>query len=614
MCLTSPRKWKVKLKEWSFEKHLSESDMKIVVVKVNNRKRVAGKDTSVFYNGVPMPNEKIENFKRRKTVRESQPASPSACKTHLPQSTRSKLMHSIATPGPITSGTPHFDVNMDLPIELDEAAELDDHFKELGFSVSTTWSQSLERNEGQPNGTSTELSLQANEVLPGQDISWSFVSDGVESTQPPAAGEHHPAPNEPSKGEEHDPVYSSDPPPVMPPFQNAENGQNKKDADSPMISTGDISAASESKPSDFNALNSPSHDYQLSTRNLCALSSALEESYEGGLELNLSIAQLLSMLPYLQKLPLGVCEPVRDDPSDWASQMYWELRDIAKLTQTYIEAGDRPATVLIYKSVIAGSQILMRDTVWKDFRQKLESSPSFSQILKGGEYRYFETTVLEAVLTAYFKLQLSAKIPSAFAFEASGRALDVMERLMTIRIQYRDYYEKLQSLLKLISFYFRRFRDKYNEGPEEAKKFEEIEGEFHDDLLVLVASRDLVACHSFSDRHFWSEVRKVRAHIFGYRTMCEPPLYRWKDVVRKHKAWINKQWTQMSAVVEECIPLDHEAVESRTLHLCEALIKHGEELDEELLLAKASSIFEYWKLNPPPWWNELAQGTDLPQE
>jgi hypothetical protein len=56
---------------------LSENDMKIVVAKVGSRKR-AGKDTAVFQNGVQMPAEKIENFKRRKTVRESDPASPNA--------------------------------------------------------------------------------------------------------------------------------------------------------------------------------------------------------------------------------------------------------------------------------------------------------------------------------------------------------------------------------------------------------------------------------------------------------------------------------------------------------------------------------------------------------
>jgi hypothetical protein len=58
--------------------------MKIVVAKVDYRKGEAGKDTEVFHNGVQMPPEKIENFKRRKTVKESEPASPSARKTSPP--------------------------------------------------------------------------------------------------------------------------------------------------------------------------------------------------------------------------------------------------------------------------------------------------------------------------------------------------------------------------------------------------------------------------------------------------------------------------------------------------------------------------------------------------
>jgi hypothetical protein len=75
--LFSPRKWKAKLKGWGFEKHLSENEMRIVVAKVDNRKR-AGKDTAVFHNGLQLPAEKIDNFKRRKVIRESGPASPSA--------------------------------------------------------------------------------------------------------------------------------------------------------------------------------------------------------------------------------------------------------------------------------------------------------------------------------------------------------------------------------------------------------------------------------------------------------------------------------------------------------------------------------------------------------
>ena len=74
----SPRKWKSKLKEWGYEKHLTEMELKIVVAKAQKRKREAGKDTLFKHNGLIIPPTKLENFKRRKTVRESDPASPSA--------------------------------------------------------------------------------------------------------------------------------------------------------------------------------------------------------------------------------------------------------------------------------------------------------------------------------------------------------------------------------------------------------------------------------------------------------------------------------------------------------------------------------------------------------
>jgi hypothetical protein len=67
--------------------------MKIVVAKVDSRKREAGKDTTVFHNGVQISAEKIENFKKRKTVRESDPASPNARKILLLKPLRPLLMH-----------------------------------------------------------------------------------------------------------------------------------------------------------------------------------------------------------------------------------------------------------------------------------------------------------------------------------------------------------------------------------------------------------------------------------------------------------------------------------------------------------------------------------------
>jgi hypothetical protein len=60
--------------------------MKIVVAKAEKRKREEGKDTIFRHNGLIIPPKKLENFKRRKTVRESDPASPSV-RELLPRST-----------------------------------------------------------------------------------------------------------------------------------------------------------------------------------------------------------------------------------------------------------------------------------------------------------------------------------------------------------------------------------------------------------------------------------------------------------------------------------------------------------------------------------------------
>ncbi|KAF8853928.1 hypothetical protein BDZ45DRAFT_748090 [Acephala macrosclerotiorum] len=74
----SPRKWKDKLKQWNFEKNLSEKDTKILVAKAEKRAREEGKETEFLHHGVVIPPAKINNFKRRKTMDESGGMSPSA--------------------------------------------------------------------------------------------------------------------------------------------------------------------------------------------------------------------------------------------------------------------------------------------------------------------------------------------------------------------------------------------------------------------------------------------------------------------------------------------------------------------------------------------------------
>lgn len=75
--MNSLRKWKLKLKEWEFEKNLTEKTMKILVAKEKKRAR-EGKETVFYHHGSQITSKRIETFKRQKITNESEEASPSA--------------------------------------------------------------------------------------------------------------------------------------------------------------------------------------------------------------------------------------------------------------------------------------------------------------------------------------------------------------------------------------------------------------------------------------------------------------------------------------------------------------------------------------------------------
>ncbi|KAL2070466.1 hypothetical protein VTL71DRAFT_13492 [Oculimacula yallundae] len=74
----SPRKWKMKLKEWRFEKNLSKNDMEIIVGIARKRSRDESKNTVFFYGATQIRPERIENFKKRKTASGKYPSSSRA--------------------------------------------------------------------------------------------------------------------------------------------------------------------------------------------------------------------------------------------------------------------------------------------------------------------------------------------------------------------------------------------------------------------------------------------------------------------------------------------------------------------------------------------------------
>jgi hypothetical protein len=62
----SPLKWKMKLKEWNFEKNLKKSQMDVLVAKAAKRSTDEDKDT-VFYHGkTEISSQRVQNFKKRR--------------------------------------------------------------------------------------------------------------------------------------------------------------------------------------------------------------------------------------------------------------------------------------------------------------------------------------------------------------------------------------------------------------------------------------------------------------------------------------------------------------------------------------------------------------------
>jgi hypothetical protein len=69
----------MKLKEWNFEKYLSDRDKRIIVAKAEKRAR-DGKDTVFYHGDTEITTERIENFKRRKVSKETEVEYPTAGK------------------------------------------------------------------------------------------------------------------------------------------------------------------------------------------------------------------------------------------------------------------------------------------------------------------------------------------------------------------------------------------------------------------------------------------------------------------------------------------------------------------------------------------------------
>jgi hypothetical protein len=82
----------MKLKEWNFEKYVPASQMRILVAKAEKRAREENKET-VFFNGeTQIDPQRFSLFKKRKSTKEADAASPSAGMSSPPEEDRSELI------------------------------------------------------------------------------------------------------------------------------------------------------------------------------------------------------------------------------------------------------------------------------------------------------------------------------------------------------------------------------------------------------------------------------------------------------------------------------------------------------------------------------------------
>jgi hypothetical protein len=67
------------MKEWGYNKNFKPEEMKYMVDEREKRKLEEGKDTTFFHHGIPIPDQRFDNSKRRKTDEISRAAGEFFC-------------------------------------------------------------------------------------------------------------------------------------------------------------------------------------------------------------------------------------------------------------------------------------------------------------------------------------------------------------------------------------------------------------------------------------------------------------------------------------------------------------------------------------------------------
>jgi hypothetical protein len=79
-CTSSTRTWKTKLKEWKFEKYLTDKEKNIIAAEAKKRRR-EGEETTGFDHSLQTIPGRLANYKRRNVEDGAEAVSLSAGKT-----------------------------------------------------------------------------------------------------------------------------------------------------------------------------------------------------------------------------------------------------------------------------------------------------------------------------------------------------------------------------------------------------------------------------------------------------------------------------------------------------------------------------------------------------
>jgi len=127
------RKWKSKLKEWSYKKYSKAEELNFIVSKARKMK-AEGKDTIFFFGEEVITNEKIKTFKKRRLGNKDQTASPIAGTCYVYIDSVPSLMDLLETPGNLTYLTPRPETEE--TAETQDAPYIDTRQEELRQRVS----------------------------------------------------------------------------------------------------------------------------------------------------------------------------------------------------------------------------------------------------------------------------------------------------------------------------------------------------------------------------------------------------------------------------------------------------------------------------------------------